>query len=412
MKIRSFEDVSKYMEKNRLKADEQSSYSLERVEDFLSKIGNPQDKIRTVHVAGTSGKTSTCYYLAELLSMNGYKTGLTVSPHLECINERVQVDGAPVEEKEFCRNLEEFIRIVRSFNIQLTYFEFFTSFAFWYFAKVKVDFAVVEVGIGGLLDATNTINSPDKICVITDIGLDHISMLGNTIEKIAAQKAGIIKPGNSVFCNKQRKKVMDCIKTTAEAKDAELFINPDEDFGSFRERNFSLAKYTASAIFKKDSRSMLSKDKLNEAASLTVPGRMEKYKIGDKVVVLDGAHNAQKVEGFLDSIKDEVNREDTCFVVSLGENKKNHLLEISQAISKYANHVILTEFSAKQDFRRESLTAGYLKSYFEDVSSEKVFDLDKAVEKAFVRPEKTIIFTGSLYMVGPVRTKLQELMAR
>jgi folylpolyglutamate synthase/dihydropteroate synthase len=111
----------------------------------------------------------------------------------------------------------------------------------------------------------------------------------------------------------------------------------------------------------------------------------------------------------LKSLGGEIEPENCCFVLALGENKKAHLLNISQAISKFANHVILTSFEAEQDFRRDSLSPGYLKSYFEDVSTEKVFDPDMAIEKALARPEKMIIFTGSLYMIGPVRAKLKDI---
>lgn len=411
MKINSFEDVSKYVEENSLKIDIQASYSLDRIKRVLTKLNNPQDKIKTVHIAGTSGKTSTSYYLAKLLSLNGYKTGLTVSPHLESISERVQVNSVPISEKEFCKNLDEFIGIITPFHIELTYFELFVAFAFWYFEKIKVDYAVVEVGVGGLLDATNTIVREDKICAITDIGLDHMSMLGNTTEEVASQKAGIIQNGNKVFCNKQGKAVMDCIDQAVKSKHAKFFINPEKDFVSFSARNFSLARFVAESIFKQDSRPPLSSRQLTEVSSLIIPGRIERYEVGDKTVILDGAHNAQKVENLLKSLNEEIELENCCFVLALGENKKAHLLEISQAISKFAKHVILTSFEAKQDFRRASLPPGYLKSYFDNVSTEKVFDLDIAIDKALARPEKVIIFTGSLYMIGPVRAKLKEIKA-
>lgn len=411
MRINSFEDVSKYVEENSLKIDIQASYSLDRVKKILSKLNSPQDKIKIVHIAGTSGKTSTSYYLAKLLSLNGYKTGLTISPHLESINERVQVNSEPISEQEFCENLDEFIGVITPFNIELTYFELFVAFAFWYFEKIKVDYAVVEVGLGGLLDATNTISREDKICVITDIGLDHTSMLGNTVEEVATQKTGIIQNGNKVFCNEQEDAIMDRIKQAAKTKNAKLLVNPEDEFVSFSTRNFSLARFVAESIFKQDSRPLLSDRQLDEASDLIIPGRIEKYKVGDKTIILDGAHNSQKVENLLKSLSEEIEPKNCCFVLALGENKKDHLLKISQAISKFANHVILTSFKAEQDFKRDSLSPGYLKSYFESVSTEKIFDLEKAVDKALARPEKMIIFTGSLYMIGPVRARLKDIKA-
>lgn len=411
MKISSFSDVKEYVEKNRLQISNQDSYSLNRIKKVLDKLNNPQDKIKIVHIAGTSGKTSTCHYLSKLLSLNGYKTGLTVSPHLEEINERVQVNSKPLSEKVFCENLDEFIRVISPYKIKLTYFELFVAFAFWYFEKIKVDYAVIEVGVGGLLDATNTTMREDKICVITDIGMDHMSMLGNTLKEIASQKAGIIQHGNRVFCNLQEEAIMSCLKRTVKAKNGELFINPENDFKTFSVRNFSLANFVSQTIFAQDARQKLTTRQINEVSKMTIPGRIEKYRLGGKTLILDGAHNAQKVKNLLKSLNDGINPDDCCFVLALGENKKPHLLEISQAISQLANHVILTDFKTKQDFKRESLSPGYLKSYFDQVSSEKVFDLDKAIDKALNRPEKTIIFTGSLYMVGPVRTRLEKIKA-
>lgn len=389
--------------------DAVSSYSLDRIKELLNKLNNPQDKIKIVHIAGTSGKTSTSYYLAKLLNLGGYKTGLSVSPHLEHINERVQVNSFPLPEKDFCENLNEFLAILKSQNVRPTYFELLIAFAFWYFAKIKVDYAVIEVGLGGLLDATNVISSKDKVCVITDIGLDHTDILGKTLEKIIMQKAGIIHEGNKVFCNKQRELVIKRLSQVANSNNAELFINPEDNFTSFSSRNFSLARFVVSSIFKQNSKPQLSESQLKEASSITIPGRMEKYLIGDKTIILDGAHNSQKIQNLLKSLENEIDLGDSCFVLAVGQNKKPHLLEMTQAISKYANHVILTSFNGSQDFKHASLSPGYLKSYFEDIPAEKTIDLDDAVEKALSRPEKTIIFTGSLYMVGPVRSKLHKV---
>ncbi|MEX2014960.1 MAG: Mur ligase family protein [Candidatus Saccharimonadales bacterium] len=411
MEITSFKDIDKYIQKNALKLSAKESYSLDRVKNLLAELNNPQDKVKIVHVAGTSGKTSTCYYLAKLLSLNGYKTGLSISPHIETINERIQIDLKMLSKKEFCAHFEEFTKILKSLGIQVTYFELFVAFAFWYYAKAKVDYAVVEVGLGGLMDATNVVSREDKVCVITDIGLDHTDILGKTTLEIAKQKAGIIQKSNRVFCNKQDKAILDQFRHSANAKDARLLINPEESFNTFSTRNFSLAGFVANKIFESDSKPPLTEGQLKAASRMTIPGRMEKYSIGDKTVILDGAHNSQKIEGFLKSLPNEVKPDEYCFVLAVGKNKKDQLLKMAQAISKYAGHIILTSFETEQDFKHKSLPPGYLKSYFDDVPAEKTLNLDEAIEKAFARSEKTIIFTGSLYMIGPVRAKLEKIKA-
>lgn len=409
--MKTFADAEQAINDYVISLDVKSNYKLDRIKSLLNKLNNPQNKIKTVHIAGTSGKTSTCYYLAKLLSLNGYKTGLSVSPHIESVNERVQVNSTPINEKEFCENLDEFVEILKSQDIKPTYFELFVAFAFWYFAKIKVDYAVIEVGLGGLLDATNVISREDKICVITDIGLDHTEVLGETIEEIVSQKAGIIQNGSKVFCNNQDTAVMNRLKEAANAKNAQLLVNPETEFTSFSVRNFSLAEFVTGLIFKQDSKPQLTEQQLKETSEITVPGRMEKYSIRGKTVILDGAHNSQKIDNLLKSLASEIKPGDCCFVLAVGENKKPHLLKMTQAISKYASHVILTSFRTDQDFKHQSLQSGYMKSYFEDTPTEKAFDLDEAVEKALERPEKMIIFTGSLYMVGPIRAKLKKITA-
>ena len=168
-----------------------SVYTLDTMRALMLALGNPQNSYKTIHVAGTSGKTSTSYYIAALLGQTGKKIGLSVSPHVDNVNERVQIDLVPLDEHEYCQQFSTFLQIINKLRIKPTYFELLIAFAFWQFAQEKVDYAVIEVGLGGLLDGTNVIERSDKVCVIADIGLDHVAVLGNSLAGIAAQKAGI-----------------------------------------------------------------------------------------------------------------------------------------------------------------------------------------------------------------------------
>jgi dihydrofolate synthase/folylpolyglutamate synthase len=164
-----------------------------RTLEIAGLVGNPQDHLRVIHLAGTSGKTSTSYYIAGLLKAGGMKVGLTVSPHVTAITERVQINNIPLSETEFCRYMSEFLPLVTADEERLpSYFEVMMVFALWVFDKSNVDYAVVETGLGGLHDSSNICRRTDKICIITDIGVDHTHVLGDTIEKIATHKAGII----------------------------------------------------------------------------------------------------------------------------------------------------------------------------------------------------------------------------
>lgn len=159
---------------------------------IMGLLGNPHDSLNIVHIAGTSGKTSTAYYLADMLTKSGLKVGLSVSPYVDIVTERFQFNMLPISEKMFSNKANELIDTLKKEKIRPSYFEFMTAFTYWIFAYLEVDYAVIEVGIGGTQDSTNVAQSKNKICVITDIGMDHMEILGNTIERISENKAGII----------------------------------------------------------------------------------------------------------------------------------------------------------------------------------------------------------------------------
>ncbi len=169
-----------------------SEFGLVRIENLLKKLGNPEKKFKSIHVGGTSGKGSTAFYVLRLLEFSGYKVGLHISPHLNYIGERMQINGKNISVKRLVSLVNEIKPVVDEIiskqpQITPSYFEILVAISFLYFAKEKVDLAVVEVGLGGRLDATNVL-SPE-VSVITNIGKDHTEILGDTVEKIAREKA-------------------------------------------------------------------------------------------------------------------------------------------------------------------------------------------------------------------------------
>ena len=171
-----------------------SKPGLERISELLEWLGRPQDKLHCIHVAGTNGKGSTCAMLRSVLTEAGYRTGLYISPHLVRMNERMSIDGIDVSDAEFAEAVTELAVAAEGMDDACTEFELCTALALHWFAKKGCDAVVLETGLGGRLDATNAINRPD-CAVITNIGLDHTAVLGNTVELIAAEKAGIFKGG-------------------------------------------------------------------------------------------------------------------------------------------------------------------------------------------------------------------------
>lgn len=293
--ITTFNDVNEVLKRYVPHVPLGHRYSLDRMQALMKYLGNPQDKLRVVHIAGTSGKTSTAYYIAAMLHAGGYKVGLTVSPHVDGINERVQINGRPLEEAAFTKEFTRFLKLIEQFDDEPTYFEVLIAFVYWLFYKRSVDYEVIEVGLGGLLDGTNVAKRPDKICVITDIGLDHMDVLGQTVDKIAAQKAGIIHPHNKVFSYVQSDKVMAVIRNVAAKNQAELHeITPSarstpSDLPLFQRRNWYLANKVSEYILGTNGQS-LSPAALATTVQTLVPARMEAIEVGDKTVIIDGSH--------------------------------------------------------------------------------------------------------------------------
>ena len=202
-----------------------ATFSLDRVERLMGAVGGPHRAFRSVHVAGTKGKGSTGTMVQSVLTAAGFRTGLFTSPHLARLEERMTVDGEAIPEPELVEIVNELVAYTRKEreerpNESPTFFELVTAIGFRHFARRKVDFAVVEVGMGGRLDATNVLHP--EVCAITRVDYDHVERLGGTLAKIAGEKAGIIKPGVPVICAPQEPEAMETIQRVSEERGAPL----------------------------------------------------------------------------------------------------------------------------------------------------------------------------------------------
>lgn len=388
------------------------NYTLDSIKELLGHLDNPQDKFKTVHVAGTSGKTSTCYFIAKMLEMGGYKTGLTISPHITEINERVQIGLKPLPKKDFCNELETFLSILNKLSIRPTYFEFMIAFAYWYFAKTGIDYAVIETGLGGLLDGTNTIIRPDKVCVITDIGLDHTSVLGNTIKLIAQQKAGIIQEHNHVFAYDQGVEIIEEILARAKEKHAVLHLiqgsgKISTDLPPYQERNWNLAKQVCGFILKTNGKDLTEEEWL-DTARVIIPGRLEKIASADKTIILDGAHNAQKMKTFIDSFKQKFPGESPAALLAISDDKD--LDAIARELEGVASFIIVTSFKSNQDLQKVSVDPKKLAGHFTGSKTAIEANAGEALALLLKRPEKTLLITGSLYLISEARKTLGKLL--
>ncbi len=390
-----------------------AKYSLERMLKLMDELGNPQESFKTIHVAGTSGKTSTCYYIAALLGATGKKIGVTVSPHIDEVNERLQINLTPLSEQEFCQELNEFLKILNRLSVKPTYFELLIAFAYWQFAKQKVDYAVIEVGLGGLLDGTNVINRADKVCVITDIGLDHTSVLGNTVEKIAAQKAGIIQSKNQVIMNAQDPEIMTVIKQRQGEKQASLIIvETDEaitqnDMPWFQHRNWQLAYAVYKYVSNRDGLEDLDTNQINKAMKTYIPARMEIVNKNGQTIIMDGAHNPQKVGALVRSLQSKFPNQKMQVVMGLLSDKEvKGVLEQLKPVTK---SLYATYFDAEQDMPRSAIQPAEIAEAAKALGIEALEI--KEPEKAFKESLKTndsVLVVGSFFLLNHIRPILKR----
>ena len=227
-------------------------HSLEKIKRLLEKFDNPQDKLKVIHVAGTNGKGSVSNYLAKTISKK-YSCGLFTSPYMERINEAVSISGQEISDSDFCKYIEKLKKPVEDLDkegLHNTYFEVLTALMYLYFYEKNVDYSVVEVGLGGSLDSTNIIKKPIA-CVISTISYDHTNILGDTLEEIAGNKAGIIKNGSNVFVYPQKEEAMKVIEEKIEKENAKLhkfdyseveIISLNDSYNEFSFRNFKNVK--------------------------------------------------------------------------------------------------------------------------------------------------------------------------
>lgn len=390
--------------------------TLDRIVPLMRFLGNPQDKLRVIHIAGTSGKTSTAYYIAALLKEAGCKVGLTVSPHIDSITERVQINGLPIGESVFFSQLGVFLDSIGELADKPSYFEVLYSFSIWVFAAQQVDYAVIETGLGGLYDSTNVANREDKICVITDIGFDHMHILGNTLGKIAAQKIGIVHKHNVTFMYGQDPEIMAVVRSWVDSHEAQLTVLEQTTEASaaeqssmtmpdFQKRNWLLARHVQGYVTERDGLKELSKESLRATQCLQVPARMDAVQVDQKTIVMDGAHNFQKIMAFIDSFKRKYPHVKPALLVSFKTGKDFE--PVIPILSELASRIIITTFGGTQDMPLHSMDPDILGKAFKNSSDELLVDVivdqHEAYQALLNSSGEIKVITGSFYLIAQIR---------
>ena len=357
-------------------------YDLKYIVEFLDKIGNPQDKLKCIHVAGTNGKGSTCAMINQGLIEAGHKVGFFSSPHLVRFNERIRINNEEISDDDLDRFAEELKRLQEKTKIDLSFFEAAVVIAYLYFKEKKVDYVVLEVGLGGRLDATNTCKP--IISVITAIGMDHMHMLGETIEEIAGEKAGIIKENVKVVTSAQGK-ALEIVQKSAYDKNCSLVMSGDKELGlglkgKYQKENGALAY---SVLWELD----ISEEAILKGLKNTKwRGRFEF--IEDNVLV-DCAHNVDGVRAVVDSVK-ELDKE---VVLVFGVCDTKDVKGMVECLNELKlKKVIVTKSKVER-----AMDPALLKDYFSDAIVKENLKESLEYAKQF---GCLVLVLGSIYLIG------------
>ncbi|CEK36841.1 bifunctional folylpolyglutamate synthase/dihydrofolate synthase [Paraclostridium sordellii] len=410
---------------------------LENIKKLLELLGNPQNNLKIIHVAGTNGKGSTCSFISTILKQSGYKVGLYTSPFLETFTERIRVNGENIPENEvgnIVNIIKEKIEImVKDGHDYPTEFEIVTAMAFYYFNKERVDFVALEVGLGGRYDATNVIEKPIAT-VITSISLDHVGILGDTLDKIAFEKGGIIKENCDVIVYPQKNEASKVLKEICNEKNAK-YIECDFKYITLKESNINFQKFdciinnkeykdlqinligdhqvknsvvalTTIELIKNKLEILISEEDLRKGLMETKwPGRIEKIK-ENPMFIIDGAHNEEGAESLAKSIDKYFKGKNKILLIGMLEDKDiNSVLDI--LIPRF-NSVITTTPDNPRAIDAIKLKEKIEKYNIEVICKEDINDAVKYVIENS-KEEDVIISAGSLYMIGHVRTIMKNL---
>ncbi len=378
------------------------------VAHILKIIGNPQNQIPAIHIAGTSGKGSTAYYATSLLNRAGYTTGTLVSPHIASVAERSLINGQPLPEQEYLHYFQAFANLYIAHSLHLSYFEFLTIFSFWLFKEMGIDYIIIEVGIGGRLDTTNVISRSPTVRVITDIGLDHTELLGNTLTEIAQEKAGIIHQNDLVVMNRQTPDVEVVVQQQTDAQRAQLSIASPvaSDFlkilPDFQQRNWALAYRAVEKRLALDKKPPLPKEVLEKSVYITIPGRLEKRNVDGVNIIFDVAHNPQKIHALVDSLRKLYPDKKPIFVVAFGQNKHSSLAESLAIIDGLTQLTYATTFSANYGKNHRNVPPENIRHVMKS-AVEIEHNPNKALEKAIKKARQLdtyVVVAGSFYLVS------------
>lgn len=408
----------------------------QNLEAILERLGNPQEQVKAVHVAGTNGKGSVCAFLNTMLQSAGKRTGLFTSPHLVRINERMRVDDQIISDEDFVKvfaNIKNLVnRMEQEGYVHPSFFEFLFLMAVEYFAEQKVEYAIFEVGLGGRLDATNVLKTP-VVSVITSISLDHTEILGNTLREIAGEKAGIIKPSVPVVFYENSDEAAEVIQKTAQEKKAPLIALQKEevklnkisskqvDFSlhnryyncdgvtvnfpaAYQAVNCSLALLAFEVIRRSDQTLQQIKKPEHSVTRTTWAGRMEQVQ---EHIFFDGAHNLEGIREFMATASGMECRGHKLLLFGVvAEKDYEHMIQLITQQPVWSE-IWITHIDTK---RAASETE--IRKTFEKYTDTRIKVFPQAKDAFYdarnsMGQEDLLFCAGSLYLVGELKKYLE-----
>ena len=385
-----------------------SRFGIDRIQSLCEELENPQNQYPSIHVAGTNGKGSVCTMLDNVYRTHGYRVGLFTSPHLLELGERIRVDGKNLSFEKIEQWMNILMPVVKKVSRSgecPTFFELITIIAFLEFKKQQVDIAIVETGLGGRLDSTNVLNS--DLSLITSVGYDHCEILGNELDQIAREKAGIIKPGKPVVVGWLEKKALDEVVQAAEIKKAPLYLMEEESgltlpetnlHGTFQQQNAALALRATELL-----QPLLPVQKSKVVSALKTvqyPGRWQQIS-SEPTIILDACHNGQGAK-VSEQLWDGLPQGFEVWFAACGKDRARDVLT---PLLRRTERVTLFEVDQPRSCTHEEL-----QKVVEGFTGEVSFARDSEISKLcqLLHPQRTLLVTGSIYLIASVFACFQD----
>lgn len=405
--------------------------TVKAMEYFMEELGHPEKKVKIIHVAGTNGKGSVTEMLTNILVKNGYRVGKYISPHLIDYNERISVSQRDISDEEMERIIEMLKEKIERYNQEnkekVTLFELLTTMALFYFAEQNCDFAVVETGLGGLYDSTNIVDP--LVSIITSIGYDHMAILGNTLEEIAVQKAGIIKLNSNTVMVEQKESVQKIIEETCKEKNNKLITVKKEEIENRRyEGELSIFDYKKH----KDIKLNLKGEKQFENASLCLETidiiKKQGYEVSENAVkeglstvihkarfetlqenptiIYDGGHNEEAILNFTNTVNRYYSKEEKIYIISILKTKDDKTV-LNQLLKDENASFIFTSGNDEERYVHSEELYHTAKQITKNANLYQK-SLKDAILYAQKQKEKITFVVGSFYIYGDVMKLVKE----